>query len=262
MFPHSVSSSSPELTCYRLGHVEFPLVPAPAGRDWMDEFPGRHPYKCLPLAIGNSHGWQVQLPCDLTVTWNGGPDQKDLTISTTDPEFQNWVSHIAQSNFSMGILTFHTGYLFQTNPGWNLMVTGPTNRPKINCHPLTGVVETYWLPYPFTMNYQIGQKGAVYFEKGEPIAQIMPIPANYLEGCTPRVEDLDSNPKLKEDFEMWRDHRGEFIKRLMENEEAAVRQNWQRLYFRGERPDGTTEENHTNKLRLAVPLDSSALKSA
>jgi hypothetical protein len=49
-----------------------PLVPAPPTRDWMDAFPDRHAYRCLPLAIANAHGWQLLLPVAVTVAWNGG----------------------------------------------------------------------------------------------------------------------------------------------------------------------------------------------
>ena len=35
------------------------------------------------------------------------------------------------------------------------MVKGPSNHWKPNCAPLEGVVETWWLPYTFTLNWKI-----------------------------------------------------------------------------------------------------------
>lgn len=71
-----------------------------------------------------------------------------------------------------GIVTFHTGHLFRTPPGWGVWVTGPPNWPKDGIAPLTGLVETDWLPFPFTMNWQMTRPGEVVFRKGEPFAFI------------------------------------------------------------------------------------------
>lgn len=43
-----------------------PLVPAPPNRDWMDATTKRHAYRCLPIAVANTYGWQLLLPADVT----------------------------------------------------------------------------------------------------------------------------------------------------------------------------------------------------
>ena len=48
----------------------------------------------------------------------------------------------AVSHFGHGILTFHMPCLFRTEPGVDLMVQGPINRPKDAIAPLSGIIET------------------------------------------------------------------------------------------------------------------------
>src|SRR5690606_28445603 len=98
----------------------------------------------------------------------------------------------AQSNFSDGILTFNAGYIFRTDPGWHLMVTGPMNHPKDGIVPLSGVVETDWLPFPFTMNWRFTRPGTVRFEKDEPFCRVIPVAAQALETTQPEIHSLES----------------------------------------------------------------------
>jgi len=43
---------------------------------------------------------------------------------------------------------------------------GPPNWPKDGVYPLSGLVETDWLPFPFTMNWQMTRAGSVSFSAG------------------------------------------------------------------------------------------------
>jgi hypothetical protein len=58
-------------------------------------------------------------------------------------------------HFGHGVLTFTTGYMFRTSPGWALWARGSPNAFKDRIVPLEGVVETDWLPFPFTMNDEL-----------------------------------------------------------------------------------------------------------
>jgi len=126
------------LRIYSLGPSPYKLIPASPSRAWMDSFPNRHPYRCLPMAIANAYGWEMLSPCKFAIDWNGGPEKSDITFRCLDS--YPFLSHFAVSNFARGIATFHTGYIFRTDPGWNLMVTGPLNNPKPGIAPLSGVV--------------------------------------------------------------------------------------------------------------------------
>src|SRR5436853_42262 len=154
------------LVCHALHDFAPKLVAASAQRQWMDDFSDRHAYRCLPLSIANAHGWEVLCPIPIEIEWNGGPEIADLTVRALKvlPGSQE-LPHFCASHFSRGIVTFQVDYLFRTDPGWDLLATGPFNRPKDNAAPLTGIIETDWLPYPFTMNWQILRPGRARFEE-------------------------------------------------------------------------------------------------
>jgi hypothetical protein len=240
--------------CYALTPEPPKLVPARPQRQWMDAFPDRHAYRCLPLAIANAYGWEVLSPCAFEVRWNGGPAAQDIVFQALDG--YRFLDHFAQSNFTHGVVTFHTGYMFRTEPGWHTLASGPFNEPKDGVMPLTGVIETDWLPYPFTMNWHLTRPGAVRWEKDEPFCLVLPVPQGSLEQVTPEIHDLAGNPELQAQYEAWRSKREDFMSRFRAGDAETLKQAWQRYYFLG-RMASTGEQvpAHSNKLRLDAPVD-------
>jgi len=251
--PGEETGPATRLRIYSIGPSPYKLAPASPSRAWMDNFPNRHPYRCLPMAIANGYGWEMLSPCKFAIDWNGGPEKSDITFRCLD-DFP-FLSHFAVSNFARGIATFHTGYIFRTDPGWNLMVTGPLNNPKAGIVPLSGVVETDWLPFPFTVNWQLTQPGTVTFEKDEPVCLVYPVLQSALEETTPEIFNLADDPALKKEFEAWEDRRAKFVHRMDAGDPFALREGWQRYYFKGERPDGVAPPSHRIKMRLNAPVD-------
>ena len=254
-------TTRPRIEAFKVQGPGFDLVPSPPNRQWMDDFPDRHPYRCLPLAIANTHGWDVLCPGALELEWNGGDKTSDLTVKSLAPLPEGVVlDHFIRSHFSRGVFTFHTSYLFRTPKGWNTLVSGPFNKPKHGASPLTGIIETDWLPYPFTMNWQMTAPGKVRFEQGEPICTIMPIPKHYLEGWDVVIHNGSDDPVLSAEQQTFSESRDEFMKRLNNKDPEAIKQAWQRHYFVGRHPDGTQVDDHTNKVRLAEPVDKCGTK--
>ena len=248
--------SPPRLEAFALHGCVPPLVPSTADRVWMDVFPERHAYRCLPLTVANAHGWEVLAPGAFDITWNGRSAAGDLSVRPVGdwPDglpFQDF----ARSNFSRGIVTLHTGYLFRTPPGWNLLATGPFNEPRVGIAPLSGIMEADWLPYPFTMNWQMLAEGTVRFEKDEAFCVVIPVPKNYLPAWDIVIHDLADDPVLAAEHKNFRQSREQFQAAVGAGDAEAMQAGWQRHYFVGRHPDGTPAEDHVNKLRLATPQD-------
>ncbi len=239
------------LDCYKIHETAPEIVPGQSSRDWMDAFTDRHPYRCLPLTMANSTGWEIRLQVGLTIEWDGGPMQDNIQIRADDA----WppVKNVADSHFRKGIVTFHSGHLFRTPPGWGVWVTGPPNQPKDGIYPLTGLVETDWLPFPFTMNWIFTRPGRVRFEKGECFAFITLMEHHRLEEIQPTLRQLDANPLLKQEYDAWSVSRADFNKRLDAGEEGAVKERWQRNYMQGKTITGQEGEGHKTKRRLKSP---------
>lgn len=221
----------------------------------MDAFAQRHPYRCLPLVMANTTGWEVLSPVSFTAQWNGGPDKPDIRIDAdhgSDPEH---VARVVTSHFTRGVLTFHTGYLFRTPPGWDIFVSGPPNLVKDCIQPLVGIVETDWLPFPFTMNYHFTRPGIVTFKKGEPFCFVTPVPHQAVDDFEPIVKPIAADPELLKEYQAWSQSRSTFLENLRSGDPETVKQRWQRHYYKGETVTGDkpAADTHINKRRVAVP---------
>lgn len=212
----------------------FEVRPAPSDRGWIDETPQKFAARCLPLLIANAHGWEILLKDRCEVVWNGGRTMEDLKV-TTESSTNTHVS----SHFGEGILTFSIHALFRTEPGYNLWVGGPINRFKDGIQALTGIVETDWSPFTFTMNWKLTRTDQpICFERDEPICHFFPIPRGIVDEVMPEIAGLESDPELKRDYESARDARNAFNKGLKEFDPETVARGWQKDYFRGEFPSG------------------------
>lgn len=228
------------------GH-DLRIRPAPAERDWMDESDQRFAYRCLPLNIANAHGWELLCSSSFSAMWDGHPKTDAIHFRSKDGKPLPAVSH-----FGRGILTFHIPCLFETDPGVDLFATGPINRPKDGISPLTGIIETDWSPYTFTMNWQFTRPGTrVHFAEDEPFCHIFPVKRGGLEAIDPAVKLLSESPELKSEFELWSNSRNHFNASLAEPGSKAAQEKWQKSYFRGMCPSGKPgPDEHRSKLRL------------
>jgi hypothetical protein len=239
-----------KLECYPMQPRPPEIVPGRQQRDWMDNFSNRHPYRCLPLTMANTTGWEILCPVGFTAEWNGGPTQNDITLTPERPhaDFHKFV----ESHFAGGVVTMHPGYLFRTPPGWAVWTQGAPNHVKDGIQPLTGLIETDWLPFPFTMNWIFTRPGRVKFRKGEPFCFVTLIEHRRVEQFEPVLKSIDSDPVLKGQFEAWNHQRGSFNRRLAAGDPDTVKEAWQRYYFKGELPEetGPPPADHVNKRRL------------
>ena len=182
------------------------------------------------------------------------PSRGDFVRSQDHPQLMALLDRWAVSHFSGGVLTFHTGWLFRTDPGWDLWVGGPPNHIKDGIQPLAGVVETYWLPFPFTMNWRFTRPGMVSFKKGEPICFIFPLPHETMDEVQPIVKSIHDDPELKRQYEAWGQSRTNFLDKLADKDAEAVKNGWQRDYFRGRTPEGhLAPDGHVNRRRMKPP---------
>ena len=239
------------LTAFRIDHGAPPIRAASPSRDWMDATGEHFAYRCLPLTIANTHGWEILCPSSIEVTWSGGPGLGAMKVAPLD-EPDGAPPAFAASHFGSGVLTFHTGYLFRTEPGYSLYVCGPVNRPKDGAAALTGIVETDWLPQPFTMNWLFTAPGGpLVFEKGEPFCHVFPVRRDLIESVEPVIRDLASEPALEARYAEWAASRLAFNRDLRVAGSEAQAEKWQKHYARGRHPDGTPgATDHRTRIKV------------
>lgn len=238
-----------KVTAYLIEGHDVDIRPAPVERDWMDATGDRFAYRCLPLAIANAHGWEILCRVGFVARWDGTPARDAIKIVGDPGSVAS-----AESNFGSGILSFYIPCLIRTEPGVDLWVQGPVNRPKDAIAPLSGVVETDWAPYTFTMNWKFTRPGIdVRFEKGEPICHIWPLRRGALEAVEPETRPLAEEPELKHQVHTWNLSRLAFQADLGRPGSQAWTNKWQKHYQQGLMPDGSAPElasDHRTRLRL------------
>lgn len=234
-----------KLTVFLLEGEMLDLRPAPAARDWMDATADRYAYRCLPLSIANAHGWEALNPVGCTVRWDGSPAAEGLSV-TSDAGGAG----LATSHFGHGILTFRMPCVIRTEPGWDLMLQGPANRPRDAIAPLAGIVETDWAPFTVTMNWQVTRPGVdIRFEAGEPFCSFFPLPRVAIESVDPVLRPLSDAPGLDRVVAAWRAGRRSANAGILEG--TVSPDEWQKHYLRGVTPEGAPGAgDHRTRLRL------------
>ncbi|HEX4638354.1 MAG TPA: DUF6065 family protein [Chthoniobacterales bacterium] len=209
-----------------------PIRPARRERRWMDETAfGKFAYRCLPLVIANQYGWEILSTHHIRASWNGSSGREGVVIENLsgDGPLQT------HAHFGLGVITFQIPFLFQTPPGWNLMVRGPMNRPKDGIVGLDGVVEADWSHATFTMNWRFTRACTVEFVIGEPICHIFPIQRGTVESFQTELRMLESEPELNEKFREWSQSRDSFLWALAKQKPDIVAQGWQKDYLNAAR---------------------------
>jgi hypothetical protein len=236
-----------KLIAYIIDGHSVKIRPAPRERQWMDRTDQHFAYRCLPLNIANAFGWEILCDAGFLATWNGGSSLDAIKI---EPDIN--ATPAVTSHFGYGILTFHVPCLFCTSSGDGLMVQGPVNRPKDGIAALSGVIETDWAPYSFTMNWSFTRPGVVHFEKDEPYCHFFPVRCNDVEDIKPELRLLSDNGELKRQHEAWTSSRNQFNADLSRPGSEAQFEKWQKLYNRGLDPEGrpAATQGHRTRLRL------------
>ena len=245
------------IDCFLRKGSWFHARPCSPKRDWMDATPHQHAYRCLPLMHANQHGWEILLKQGFTAQWNGGPTQQDLQIEVEDTSPDG--SSPIVSAFGSGIITFHIPCLFATPKNVNLWVSGIPNYFKDGVQALSGVVETDWYQESgFTMNWKVTRPNhPIHFAQYEPIGFFFPIPRGYVESFQPRLRSFASDPERKETYEKAEEKRRSFQQDLSISQQGETiipgesqKRNWQRMYFEGKQPDGSSASGHQTKLNI------------
>lgn len=235
-------------------HSESPeIVPADRARDWMDKTNQRFAYRCLPLAMANAHGWFLLNSTKFTAVWDGGDGTDSVHIECEDEN--NIFKPV--SIFGHGVLTFHSGGVFKTPDQISLWASGPPNLVKHGIYPLTGVIETDWSPYSFTMNWKFTKPNTpIAFEINEPFCYLMPIKTATVENLEPEIRNLTDNPDLYKAHTQWSAGRDDFRQKIEENHEKTVEEGWQKDYFHGRNPNGAKgTDTHRTKVKAKNFVD-------
>lgn len=211
----------------------------------MNATKNRMAYRCLPLNIANTHCWEILNPVSFYAMWKGGDSQSDIVLYHDESDGPP----LAQNTLGDGLLQFPIEGLLRTEPGFDLWVSGPVNRPKANIQATTGIVETDWTLQGFAVTWKFTKSNElVHFAKGEPFCSFFPIQRGLIETFVPRFREphhdqaaWTRNRELREKLLRWNDN-------VRANGTGDGKKLWQLLYMRG--PEKPVAPPHRMKLSL------------
>jgi hypothetical protein len=182
------------INIYRYPENNVTAKPLSAKREWLKNSNGLH---CPPMMLANTLGWYYGLEEDITFNWNGEmmPGSVKITNTKTGDPVHN---SIANNNFGEGVVTFGgTRGFFETTEGYSLLLSGPTNMWIDGIHPCTGIVETDWSAFPFTMNWKMTMINQdILIPKDYPVMCFIPIKITDFEEFKIEYKDAEKWEKI------------------------------------------------------------------
>lgn len=177
-------------------NLEYPKIePAEIKREWMDKTYKKLAYLCTPLVGAISNGWEIKLPQDVVVRWNGisegieGEDSNNVKIISG--EFYNNIK-IATAETGVGAVTFTFNLVAETDPDHYLIVSGPPNYMFKDAQPLTGLLRTdQFMEHPLQASWKINTESKdIVFPKGMPVCFITIHKKNIVEQTEVEVRQV------------------------------------------------------------------------
>jgi len=231
-----------KIELFTLGKHHLPIRPCTVHRSWIEEHPGRNPYRCNPLTVANGYGWEIYSPSTFTAIWDGEMEQSDIGGISFRHKESN--PRLPKHHFGNGILTWDPGIIIKTEFPYAMFISGPSNTIIKNATPLSGIIETYWMPFTFTLNWKINEPGfPVTINEGDVLAQIFPVQINIFDELTLEIKDIqEATEDFKTNFKNW----------TIDRDENLI--NYQGHYMKGTIP-GTNykEPNRYSKMNVSCP---------
>jgi hypothetical protein len=181
--------------------AQYPKIePASVRRDWMDKTYNKLAYMCTPLLDAMSNGWEIKLPQDVIVKWDGlseGIDGESQDhVSIISGEFYDDIK-IASTDTGVGAVTFVFDLIAETDDDHYLLISGPPNYIFKDAEPLTGLLRSNrFMEHPLQVTWKINNADKeVVFPKGMPICFISICKKNIVESTEIEVRQTDKYKK-------------------------------------------------------------------
>lgn len=232
--------------------VDFPEIrQGSIKREWMDKTYKRLAYFCPPITQANVHGWELLLPHDVVVRWNGlsegldGEDSSNLTIVSG-----GYLGdlRIATEESGVGQVTFNFNITVETDPDHYLILSGPPNYIFPDAEPLNIIWRSDFFKYSelsFAWKMTTKDKDVV-FPKGMPVAFMINYPKGLLESTEISIHSVEENKELKEDI-------NKYIKKRSEHFTEKGQYDWSQFYRNGIGPNDEKYLDKPFKPKLQKP---------
>lgn len=178
---------------YKMSKRTALLSPLTAKREWADDLPYEHVYKCFPLTLANQFGWGISFPEDISFKWNGKWNAENNNIEVFSGS--RWVNF----DRGWGIVSFNTGLIFKTDSNLTMLGYPVPNNFIDGFQIFTYLISTSFFQKPWQLAGKITDPNKIITIKaGTPVGAIMPVPLsdiNNSQAIERPIEDLSLDYK-------------------------------------------------------------------
>jgi hypothetical protein len=160
------------------------ITPMSIKRDWMDQTPEKHAYRCFPVTQANMIGWNLFADKDFEFVWNGVNDTNSENVQILSGQDFTYTGR-GQSTVS-----FNTGLTFRTDQNISLFTINPVNHFNDDFETMSSLISTSWLDsgFPLAIKARSANKNII-VKAGTPLATIVPISLTALDNT--EIEIID-----------------------------------------------------------------------
>jgi hypothetical protein len=158
------------ITAYRKTPMALNIEPMSIKRDWMDETPQGHAYRCHPVTSANVIGWSISSPVDIKFIWNGVNDTSGDNVTILEGK------EYVYTGRGQSTVSFNTGFILRTDEKTSVLTITPQNYFNEDVEVMSSLISTSFLntDFPLAIKCKVANK-EITIKAGSPIATIIPI---------------------------------------------------------------------------------------
>ena len=160
------------------------IAPMSIKRDWMDDTPEKHAYRCFPVTQANMVGWNLFANEDIEFTWNGINDTSSDNVQILRGQDFTYTGR-GQSTVSI-----NTGLTFRTDQDVSLITINPVNYFNDDFETMSSLISTSWMDsgFPLAIKARTANKNII-IKAGTPLATLIPVSLTAMDNT--EIEIID-----------------------------------------------------------------------
>jgi hypothetical protein len=186
------------IRCYKKNPDGLMIAPMSIKRDWMDETPQGHAYRCHPVTSANVIGWYIYSQKDIKFIWNGINDTSGNNVTILEGNNDTYTGR-GQSTVS-----FNTGFMLRTDENMSVLTITPPNYFNNDFEVVSSLISTSFLntDFPLAIKCKTPNK-EITIKAGTPIATIIPISITSLKDESVEILNFEFTEEYRASFESY-----------------------------------------------------------
>jgi hypothetical protein len=181
------------IKCYKKTQKTLNIAPMSIKREWMDETPQGHAYRCHPVTSANVIGWNISCPVDVRFIWNGINDTSAKNVKILEGD------EFTQTGRGQSTVSFNTRFMLRTENNMSVFTINPQNYFNPDIEVVSSLISTSFLDtdFPLAIKCKTANKEII-IKAGTPIATIIPISLTSLQDGSIEIVNFQNTEEYSE----------------------------------------------------------------